>query len=101
METMTTSIILPFLVFFPFLGAVISYIIGRSNKGARDIWCWILSAVIFIASLTLIGKETVYSLRGFCGLGLSFAADGFGVDCRADGRNLADYNHLFQGIHGG
>ena len=31
METMTTSIILPFLVFFPFLGAVISYIIGRSN----------------------------------------------------------------------
>ena len=79
METMTTSIILPFLVFFPFLGAVISYIIGRSNKGARDIWCWILSAVIFIASLTLIGKETVYSLRGFCGLGLSFAADGFGV----------------------
>lgn len=44
METMTTSIILPFLVFFPFLGAVISYIIGRSNKGARDIWCWILSA---------------------------------------------------------
>ena len=40
METMTTSIILPFLVFFPFLGAVISYIIGRSNKGARDIWCW-------------------------------------------------------------
>lgn len=79
METMTTSIILPFLVFFPFLGAVISYIIGRSNKGARDIWCWILSAVIFIASLTLIGKETVYSLHGFCGLGLSFAADGFGV----------------------
>ena len=79
METMTTSIILPFLVFFPFLGAVISYIIGRSNKGARDIWCWILSAVIFIASLTLIGKETVYSLRGFCGLGLSCAADGFGV----------------------
>jgi len=79
METMTTSIILPFLVFFPFLGAVISYIIGRSNKGARDIWCWILSAVIFIASLMLIGKETVYSLRGFCGLGLSFAADGFGV----------------------
>lgn len=50
METMTTSIILPFLVFFPFLGAVISYIIGRSNKGARDIWCWILSAVIFIAT---------------------------------------------------
>ena len=62
METMTTSIILPFLVFFPFLGAVISYIIGRSNKGARDIWCWILSAVIFIASLMLVGKETVYSL---------------------------------------
>ena len=61
METMTTSIILPFLVFFPFLGAVISYIIGRSNKGAR------------------LRRDS----------------------CRADGRNLADYNHLFQGIHGG
>ena len=97
METMTTSIILPFLVFFPFLGAVISYIIGRSNKGARDIWCWILSAVIFIASLMLIGKETVYSLLGaeLCGGWLRRDS------CRADGRNLADYNHLFQGIHGG
>ena len=54
MEAMTTSMILPFLVFFPFLGAVIGYIIGRSSKNARDIWCWILSAVIFLVSLTLI-----------------------------------------------
>lgn len=74
-----TSIVLPFLVFFPFLGAVVSYLIGRSNKGARDLWGWILSAVVFLASLTLIGKETVYELPGFGGLGLSFAADGFGI----------------------
>ncbi|MGM9916115.1 complex I subunit 5 family protein [Anaerotignum sp.] len=75
----TTSIVLPFLVFFPFLGAVVSYLIGRSNKGARDLWTWILSAVVFVASLMLVGKETVYEISGFCGLGMSFAADGFGT----------------------
>lgn len=74
-----TSIILPFLVFFPFLGAVIGYVIGRNNKNARDLWGWLVSAVVFAASLLLIGKETVYEIPDFCGLGIHFAADGFGV----------------------
>ncbi len=74
-----TSFVLPFLVFFPFLGAVVGYAIGRANKKARDVWAWALSAVIFAASLLLIGKETVYEIPDFCGLGISFAAEGFGV----------------------
>ncbi|MBR5817005.1 MAG: sodium:proton antiporter, partial [Anaerotignum sp.] len=78
-HSVVTSVVLPFLVFFPFLGAVIGYVIGKSNKGARDIWAWLLSAIVFGASLMLIGKETVYEIPNFCGLGISFAADGFGV----------------------
>ena len=71
METMTTSIILPFLVFFPFLGAVISYIIGRSNKGARDIWCWILPGKILIMFSAASIPRRIPSgfwmpTRGFC-----------------------------------
>lgn len=78
MEVFQNSM-LPILAFFPMLGAVVGYGIGRSNKKARDIWAWILAALTFAGSLTLIGKESVYSLPGFCGLGISFAADGFGV----------------------
>ena len=78
-HSVVTSAVLPFLVFFPFLGAVVGYVIGRGNKGARDIWAWLLSAVVFGASLLLIGKETVFEIPNFCGLGISFAADGFGV----------------------
>ncbi|MBR4015537.1 MAG: sodium:proton antiporter [Anaerotignum sp.] len=80
MEVLTTNnFILPFLVFFPFIGAVVGYGIGRSNKGARDIWAWIVSAAVFAGSLMLIGKESAYTLPSFCGLGISFFADGFGV----------------------
>ena len=73
METMTTSIILPFLVFFPFLGAVISYIIGRSNKGARDIWCWMARRrwnltifILFPCIITAVRAEVSCLLPGRC-----------------------------------
>lgn len=80
MEVLTTNnFILPFLVFFPFIGAVVGYGIGRSNKGARDIWAWIVSAAVFAGSLMLIGKKSVFVLPFFCGLGISFVADGFSV----------------------
>ena len=78
-HNVVTSMVLPFLVFFPFLGAIIGYLIGRRNKALRDLWAWALSAVIFVASLLLIGKETTFAIPNFCGLGISFFADGFGV----------------------
>ena len=62
METMTTSIILPFLVFFPFLGAVISYIIGRSNKGARDIWCW-MARRRWNLTIFILWQSTIIHMR--------------------------------------
>lgn len=77
-QEVVTSMVLPFLVFFPFLGAIVGYLIGRRSKGARDIWAWLLSAVIFAASLLLIGRKTAFSIPYFCGLGISFGADGFG-----------------------
>lgn len=79
MEHMVTSAVLPFLVFFPFLGAVIGYGIGRRSRAARDMWAWLVAAVVFAASLLLIGKETKFTVPDFCGLGLGFASDGFGV----------------------
>lgn len=78
MEVFQNSM-LPILTFFPMLGAVVGYGIGRRNKKARDLWAWILAALVFAGSLTLIGKKSAYAIPGFCGLGISFAADGFGV----------------------
>lgn len=76
---MNHSIILPFLVFFPMLGGIIGYIIGRKNKNARDYWAMLVTLLTFGASLLLIGKEEVFQEAGICGLGLLFAGDGLQV----------------------
>lgn len=78
MEVFQNSM-LPILAFFPMLGAVISYLIGLKNKDMRDIWTWVVAGLEFVGALTLIGKNSAFQLPNFCGLGLSFAADGFGV----------------------
>ena len=90
-HSVVTSAVLPFLVFFPFLGAVVGYVIGKNNKGARDIWAWLLSAIVFVASLMLIGKETVFEIPNFCGLG---------DPCSADICYLAGDNTVLQRIYG-
>ena len=75
---------LAFLVFFPMIAAVISYLIGRSNKAARDNFV-ILSclAVLCVAASAVVGviKGTAYTLSipGFCNFGLNFELDGFRV----------------------
>ena len=76
---MNHSIILPFLVFFPMLGGIIGYIIGRKNKNARDYWAMLVTLLTFGASLLLIGKEEVFQEAGICGLGLLFAGGGLQV----------------------
>ena len=76
---MNHSIILPFLVFFPMLGGIIGYIIGRKNKNARDYWAMLVTLLTFGASLLLIGKEEVFHEAGICGLGLLFAGGGLQV----------------------
>ena len=76
---MNHSIILPFLVFFPMLGGIIWYIIGRKNKNARDYWAMLVTLLTFGASLLLIGKEEAFHETGICGLGLLFAGGGLQV----------------------
>lgn len=73
------SIILPFLVFFPMLGGIIGYIIGRKNKNARDYRAMLVTLLTFGASLLLIGKEEAFHETGICGLGLLFAGGGLQV----------------------
>lgn len=76
---MNHSIILPFLVFFPMLGGIIGYIIGRKNKNARDYWAMLVTLLTCGASLLLIGKEEVFQQAGVCALGLLFAGGGLQV----------------------
>lgn len=64
---------LAFLVFFPMISAFISYIIGKKNKRARDYFTWIVTAIIFAASISMEGS---YHIDGFCSLGIHLQGDG-------------------------
>ncbi|WP_304507282.1 complex I subunit 5 family protein [Anaerotignum sp.] len=76
---MEKNIVLPLLVFFPMVAAVLSYLIGRKNKEARNIWVSIVTFLVMIGTFMLVGKDASYSLPGFCSLGLSFEGDGLRV----------------------
>ncbi len=74
------NLFLPILAFFPMLCAVISYIVGRRSKKARDILACIfagaeLAAVIFL--ILSIKDTAVFSIQNSFGLGLNFKFDGF------------------------
>jgi len=73
---------LAFLVFFPMIAAVISYLIGKVSKGQRDkfviLSCFIeLCAVGFVLWGVIQGKTYALEVPGFCGFGLHFELDGF------------------------
>ena len=73
-----------FLVFFPMIAAVVSYLIGRLSKGARDIFVMLscgvtLAAVVRLMGGVIDGAEYTASIPDFCGFGLSFRLDGFRV----------------------
>ncbi len=97
---MEGSFMLAFLVFFPMVGAGISYLIGRRSKDARDYAVNVVAAVEFAAMLYAAGayfraegwtaaeqagmKEAAgYVVYGnipeVCGMGLHFVLDGFRV----------------------
>ncbi|MBQ4265864.1 MAG: NADH dehydrogenase [Clostridia bacterium] len=73
---------LAFLVFFPMIASVISYVAGRYNKTARDnfviVSCLVTLAACAKALLGVVQGE-VYTLTipGFCGFALNFELDGF------------------------
>ena len=73
-----------FLVFFPMIAAVLSYLIGRVSKGARDFFMMLscgvtLAAVMMHLGGVLDGREYAAAIPGLCGFGLSFRLDGFRV----------------------
>jgi len=73
---MDDQYILPFLVFFPMVGGLISYLIGRKNKEARNFFAMAVTGIIFVGTLFLYDKNASFTLAGFCGLGINFECDG-------------------------
>ena len=79
---MKTNYILAFLVFYPIVGAIISYIIGRFHKSARDYFADFIVVSEFALVLYLFGSfcadsPLVCSIEQFAGFGLHFTLDGF------------------------
>ena len=72
-----------FLVFFPMFGAIISYMVGKKNKTARDFTANLIVLIEFVAMLTLckdvaFDNQTLYfNWANFSGNGLTFTVDGF------------------------
>ena len=69
------------LVFMPMVAAVLSYLIGRRSKAARDLFVRAAVAAEFVLSLILLlgsfEEDLVVSLPGVCGMGLHFTVNGF------------------------
>ncbi|NLY45743.1 MAG: sodium:proton antiporter [Tissierella sp.] len=71
-----------FLVFFPMVGGILSYIIGRFNKRARDYFAILITLMEFIVIIGFFpyitnNLETSVTWVDFAGLGLEFTLDGF------------------------
>lgn len=73
---------LAFLVFYPMIGALVSYIIGRFHKTARDYFADFIVISEFAVTLYLFctfdgGRILSFSIDSFAGLGIGFVLDGF------------------------
>ena len=73
---------LAFLVFFPMIAAVISYLIGKGSKAKRDsfvIFACFAELAAVAAALVMVIRGQVFALTipAFCGFGLHFELDGF------------------------
>lgn len=83
---MNINPILAWLVFYPFLGGLLAYAVGRKNERARDYLADFVTVTEFLgmAALFLVsggrissGVTESFSIPGVCGLGLNFTLDGF------------------------
>lgn len=79
---MTGDYILLFLAFWPMVGALISYLIGRKNKKARDYFADFVGILEFIVIVYLFiqvfgGASYKFAWNGFCVQGLHLQMDGF------------------------
>ncbi len=79
---MEMNMILAFLVFYPMIGALVSYIIGRFHKTARDYSADFVVISEFAVTLYLFctfdgSRILSFSIDSFAGLGIGFVLDGF------------------------
>ena len=75
------NIFISLMVFGPMVAAVLSYLIGKKRKHARDLFvCGVVIAEFILSLCLLIGfgdSENMLHIPGICGFGLRFTADGF------------------------
>lgn len=75
------NILLAVLVFYPFLGGLLSWAIGVRNEKARDYTAQFVAVSEFVLMLGLVcasdGKDISLYIPQICGLGLHFTLDGF------------------------
>ena len=77
------EILIYLMVFGPMAAAVLSYLIGRKSKVARDRFVWATVIAEFALSMALLvgfgsgHQETLVTVPGICGFGLTFAVEGF------------------------
>lgn len=83
---MEQNIILAFIVFYPFLGAIISHVIGTKSEKIRNLFAEFVVVTEFIAMAYLmfvnydkVGMTAVLDLHipEICGFGMNFSLDGF------------------------
>lgn len=82
---MSENLILAVLVFYPFLGGLLCYTVGRKNETYRDYLADFVTISEFLLMVILLfvhgaaGGRTVLALEipQVCGFGLTFAMDGF------------------------
>lgn len=81
---MEGNLLLLFCVMLPFPGAILSYVIGKRSKTARDYFAdviVILEFVIFLVLFIQFGKigQQEFVWQDFCGMGMQLTLDGFRV----------------------
>ena len=69
--------LLAFLCFGPMVMALVSWLIGRKSKAARDNFVPAVCGLTLIGCLLLWKGDISFSIPGFCGLGLNLRCDGF------------------------
>lgn len=81
---MKIAILVYLMVFMPMVGALVSYLIGRKSKVARDYFVSGLTILEFVCAVLLVAADaghegTLVYVPEICGMGLTFTIDGFRV----------------------
>ncbi len=73
------ELIIFLLVFYPMAGAILSFLIGRKNKTARNFFADFVVVTEFLMMLyTALNSQGVHAIiEDFCGMGIHFTVEGF------------------------